>query len=144
MGRRWSCATSQGRHGSQPAAYLLSTSGGPLTSCEKQRIAIRMVCSSAGRVTVHGQGERGTAIWRVSPPPTPPHNVADLSEFVMANSFAATLRGGGHLTPRERLRRTPTTYSRQFDEARARILAAEEQIAEIRQAVEVEMKADGL
>jgi hypothetical protein len=27
-----------------------------------------------------------------------------LSEFVMANSFAATLRGGGHLTPRERLR----------------------------------------
>jgi hypothetical protein len=42
------------------------------------------------------------------------------------------------------LSRTPTTYSRQFDEARARILAAEEQIAEIRQAVEVEMKADGL
>jgi hypothetical protein len=104
MGRRWSCATSQGRHGSQPAAYLLSTSGGPLTSCEKQRIAIRMVCSSAGRVTVHGQGERGTAIWRVSPPPTPPHNVADLSEFVMANSFAATLRGGGHAPARERLR----------------------------------------
>ena len=51
-------------------------------------------------VAVHGQGERGTAIWRVSPP----HNVADLSEFVMANSFAATLRGEGHLTPRERLR----------------------------------------
>jgi hypothetical protein len=55
------------------------------------------------KVTVHGQRERGTAIWRVSPPPTPPHNVADLSEFVMANSCAATLRGGGHLTPRERL-----------------------------------------
>ena len=51
------------------------------------------------KVTVHGQRERGTAIWRVSPP----HNVADLSEFVMANSCAATLRGGGHLTPRERL-----------------------------------------
>jgi hypothetical protein len=31
-----------------------------------------------------------------APPPTPPHNVADLSEFVIASSFAATLRGGGH------------------------------------------------
>jgi hypothetical protein len=38
-------------------------------------------------------------IWRVSPP----HNVADLSESVIANSFAATLRGGGHAPPRERL-----------------------------------------
>jgi hypothetical protein len=54
-------------------------------------------------VTVHGPKGRGTAIWRVSPPPTPPHNVADLSGFVTASSFAATLRGGGHAPPRERL-----------------------------------------
>ena len=59
-----------------------------------------------GRVaTVHGAGERDTEIWRVSPPPTPPHAVADLSESVMASSFAATLRGGGHAPTRERLRR---------------------------------------
>ena len=34
------------------------------------------------KVTVHGpEGEgRETAIWRGSPPPTPPHNVGDLSE----------------------------------------------------------------
>ena len=55
------------------------------------------------RVTVHGPEEWGTAIQRVSPPPTPPHNVADLSESVMASSFAATMRGGGHAPPRERL-----------------------------------------
>jgi hypothetical protein len=41
---------------------------------------------------VHGLGRRGTAIWRVSPPSTPPHNVADLSRCVKAGSFAATLR----------------------------------------------------
>ena len=35
------------------------------------------------------------AIWRVSPPPTPPHNVADLRESVASKPFAATLRGGG-------------------------------------------------
>jgi hypothetical protein len=54
-------------------------------------------------VTVHGPEGRDTVIWRASPPPTPPHNVADLSESVIANSFAATLRGGGHAPPRERL-----------------------------------------
>jgi hypothetical protein len=52
---------------------------------------------------VHGPGGRDTAIWRVSPPPTPPDNVAELSESVMAGSFAATLRGGGHVATRERL-----------------------------------------
>jgi len=46
-------------------------------------------------VTVHGSGRLGTAIRRVSPPPTPPHNVADLSTFPMVGSVAATLRGGG-------------------------------------------------
>ena len=50
-------------------------------------------------VTVHGPEGRGTAIWRVSPP----HNVADLGGSVTASSFAATLRGGGHAPPRERL-----------------------------------------
>jgi hypothetical protein len=55
-------------------------------------------------VTVHGLEGQGIAFWRVSPPPTPPHNVADLSESVMASSFAATLWGGGHAPPRERLR----------------------------------------
>jgi hypothetical protein len=50
-----------------------------------------------------GAGGNGP-IWRVSPPPTPPHNVADLSELVIASSSAATLRGGGHAPTRERLR----------------------------------------
>jgi hypothetical protein len=44
-------------------------------------------------------GGRGTAIWRVSPPPTPPHNVADLTELVPPRSSAATLRGGGTPDP---------------------------------------------
>jgi 4-amino-4-deoxy-L-arabinose transferase-like glycosyltransferase len=39
------------------------------------------------------------AIWRGPPP----RNVADLSESVKASSFAATLRGGGYVTPRDRL-----------------------------------------
>jgi outer membrane protein assembly factor BamD (BamD/ComL family) len=51
----------------------------------------------AKRVTVHGPVER------VSPPPIPPHNVADLSHSGIAGSIAATLRGGGHAPPRERL-----------------------------------------
>ena len=55
-------------------------------------------------VTGHGADGGRTAIWRVSPPPAPPHNVADMSESFMARSFAATLRGGGHAPPRERLR----------------------------------------
>jgi len=46
-------------------------------------------------VTVRGLEGRGTAMPRVSPPPTPPHNVADLSQSVMAGSSAATLRGRG-------------------------------------------------
>jgi hypothetical protein len=50
-------------------------------------------------VTVHGLEGQDRAFWRVSPPPTPPHNVADLSEFVVAKSFAATLRGGGTRRP---------------------------------------------
>jgi hypothetical protein len=50
-------------------------------------------------LTVHGPERRDTVIWRVSPP----HNVAELSESVIANSFAATLRGGGHAPQRERL-----------------------------------------
>jgi hypothetical protein len=54
-------------------------------------------------VTVHGLQGQAIAFWRVSPPPTPPHHVADLSVSVMASSFAATLRGGGHAPPRERL-----------------------------------------
>jgi hypothetical protein len=33
---------------------------------------------------------------RVAPPPTPPHNVADLSLAALASSFAATLRAVGH------------------------------------------------
>ena len=57
-----------------------------------------------GEVTVHGSGRRGSATCRVSPPPTPPHNVADLGESVMAASVAATLRGGGHAPTCERLR----------------------------------------
>jgi len=39
--------------------------------------------------------------------------------------------------------RTPAARSRQLDEARAGILASAEQVAEIRQAMGVEMKADG-
>jgi serine/threonine protein kinase len=54
-------------------------------------------------VTVHGSEGRDTAIWRVSPLPTPPHNVADLRELVPSRSSAATLRGGGHAATRERL-----------------------------------------
>jgi cytochrome b subunit of formate dehydrogenase len=65
--------------------------------------------SARRRVTVHGSGARGTAIQRTplpqTPPPNPPHNVADLSDSIMAGSSAATLRGGGHATGRERLRR---------------------------------------
>jgi hypothetical protein len=57
-----------------------------------------------GEVTVHGSGRRGSATCRVSPPPTPPHNVADSGESVMAASVAATLRGGGHAPTCERLR----------------------------------------
>jgi hypothetical protein len=63
-------------------------------------------------VTVRAPGERGTAISRVSPP----HNVADLSDSVKANFFAATLRGGGHAPTRERLPRA--------DQLRSRNLAA--------------------
>jgi hypothetical protein len=68
-----------------------------------------------GRWTTHAEtgatgnrsrvGGKGRAIWRVSPPPTPPHNVADWSESVKTSSFAATLRGGGHVPTRERLRK---------------------------------------
>ena len=58
-------------------------------------------------VTVHGLERQDSAFWRVSPPSNPPHNVADLSEFVTANSFAATLRGGGHAPAREQLRVVP-------------------------------------
>jgi len=54
-------------------------------------------------VTLHDLEGQGTATWRVSPPPTPPRNVADFSQSVRARSFAATLRGGGLATPRERL-----------------------------------------
>jgi beta-lactamase regulating signal transducer with metallopeptidase domain len=57
-------------------------------------------------VTVHGPRGRDTAIHDdfppLAPPPTPPHNVADLSDFVVANFFAATLRGGGYVTPSHR------------------------------------------
>jgi hypothetical protein len=63
-----------------------------LTSCDVPHR------SALTRVTVHGFGGN-IAIWRVSPP----HNVADLSEFVTASSSAATLRGGGHAPTRERL-----------------------------------------
>jgi hypothetical protein len=55
----------------------------------------RFIWQDVKMITVHGPGERGTAIWRVSPPPTPPHNVAALSEPVVAELLAATLRGGG-------------------------------------------------
>jgi hypothetical protein len=61
-----------------------------------------------GSVTVHGLEGQDIAFWRVSPP----HNVADLSESVMASSFAATLRGGGHAPPRERLPRVVTNHDR--------------------------------
>jgi hypothetical protein len=48
-----------------------------------------------GPKMLNGVRGRGRAIWRVSPPPTPPHNVADLRESVPSKSSAATLRGGG-------------------------------------------------
>ena len=50
-------------------------------------------------VTVPGPEERGHSNLEgfppVASPPTPPHNVADLSESVMASSCAATLRSRG-------------------------------------------------
>lgn len=49
----------------------------------------------------------GSTIWRVSPP----HNVAGSSESVIANTVAATSRGGGHVPQRERLK----TPFRRFD-----------------------------
>jgi hypothetical protein len=59
---------------------------------------LRSVINSPLRVTVHGQEAQDTAIRDDFPPlaplSTPPHNVANLSQFVMARSFAATLRGG--------------------------------------------------
>jgi hypothetical protein len=78
---------------------LLFSSRAPCPSCFFQWYPV----ISSIFVTVHGLEGQDIAFWRVSPPPTPPHNVADLSESVMAGSFAATLRGGGHAPPRERL-----------------------------------------
>ena len=51
----------------------------------------------------HESPRWGLATRRVSPPPTPPHNVADQNESVVAGPCAATLRGGGHAPTRERL-----------------------------------------
>ena len=52
----------------------------------------------------------GTAVSRVSPPPTPPHNVADLSDCVMAGSIAATLQGGGNAVNHFDARRLVSTW----------------------------------
>jgi hypothetical protein len=91
------CSTRREQCDRQFAKPSLAPSQSVLSSCRMRSGPLRR-----SEVTVHGPEGRGTAIWRVSPPPTPPHNVADLSGFVTARSFAATLRGGGHATPRER------------------------------------------
>ena len=46
----------------------------------------------------NGPGERDTAIWRVSPPPTHPHNVADLSECVEDELLRGNVAGRGART----------------------------------------------
>jgi hypothetical protein len=76
-----------------------------LIHCDVMSIRRALIVGNT-MATVPGLEGQDIAFWRVSPPPTPPHNVADLSEFIMASSFAATLRGGGHVMPCERLRFT--------------------------------------
>jgi hypothetical protein len=59
--------------------YTISSLAGHAVMSRSEGIGLRRVPASG--VTVHGPGERDTAFWRVSPPPTPSHNVAAWSEF---------------------------------------------------------------
>ena len=46
-----------------------------------------------------------------APPPTPPHNIAGAMSVGSHCQVPATLRGGGHVTPRQRLPTEPSSRS---------------------------------
>ena len=86
---------------------LPGTAMAPVSSSDKTRRYLgkrrHFGNSVGGSVTVHGAEGRDTAIHRVSPPPTPPHNVAGgVCSEVNVYRRQRCGAGGSH-SPRERL-----------------------------------------